>query len=156
MRERKNMKLAELLLERKQCQDKIIDLKVQILSNLKVQEGDQNCQSVDTLLKEFEMTNDHLHKLIIQINQINCRTVVPSGALLIEAIAQRDKISSKITLYKEIIKASNQKDYRSLRSEIKTILNVNIDDVKKEIDNLSKQYRVLDTEIQMTNWNTDI
>lgn len=150
------MKLAELLIERSECQNKIIDLKAQALANLKYQEGDKPSIDLKTIKKEFEEINSHLEKLIIKINSANNKFKLSNGMTIAEAIAHRDAIKAKIDFNKEIIKSANAKDYRITRTEIKMILAVDINSLLKEIDILSKEYRLLDNSIQQMNWITEI
>ncbi len=150
------MKLAELLIERAECQNKIAELKTQIVANLKIQEGDKESVNVNDLLDEFSNINSRLAQLVILINTTNSKIKLKNGNTLTEAIALRDSLRAKIDFYKEIIKASNARDYRITRSEIKMVLSLDINDILKEIDALSKKFRLLDNEIQQVNWTVDI
>ena len=150
------MKLAELLIERAECQKKIIDLKIQILANLKIQEGDTPALSIDDLLSEFSNVNNKLEKLVVAINTANSKFKLSNGKTLTEGIAIRESLKAKIDFYKDIIKTSNTKDFRLTRTEIKMVLTLDINHILKEIDKLSKQFRLLDNEIQQVNWTSDI
>jgi hypothetical protein len=150
------MKLAELLIERAECQNKIAELKMQILSNLKVQEGDTPSLNTSDLLSEFARLNSRLEQLVVAINTANSKTQISSGKTLTEAIAQRDAIKAEIDFYKDIVRTANIKDYRVTRSEIKMTLTVDLSYIVKEIDSLSKMFRLLDNEIQQVNWTVDI
>lgn len=150
------MKLAELLIERSECQNKLIEIKSQILANLKYQEGDKPLVDINNLRKQFEEANAYLESLIIKINQANHKFKLNNNMTIAEAIAHRDAIKAKIDFNKDIIKSANTKDYRITRTEIKMILTVDINVLLNEIDSLSKEFRLLDNSIQQVNWITEV
>ena len=46
--------------------------------------------------------------------------------------------------------------HRQTRAEIKMITTVNVSEINKEIDSLSKEIRELDIKIQALNWTVDV
>lgn len=149
------MKLAEALIARADLQKKVTQIRVRMEQNSKVQEGENPAESVEDLLPVFESITDELVKLIKQINRTNAETVL-GGGTLIDAIAERDCIKGKITAYRALYDAAAIKQERYSRSEVKYIRQVDMADLQRKIDGLSKKHRELDTEIQSKNWTTEL
>lgn len=150
------MKLAEALLLRTEYQQKVGNLQSRILSNIKIQEGENPVENPDELLKEIFLINEKLADIIVKINKTNNNTCISDGKTLAEALVERDMIMKKRNILSNIVAEANQKDYRLSHSEVKMHVSMNIAEIQKMIDKLSKQYRQLDTEIQSVNWTTDI
>lgn len=150
------MKLAEALLLRTEYQQKVESLQRRILSNIKIQEGENPTENPDELLKEILLVNEQLADIIVRINKTNNNACISNGKTIAEALVERDMIMKKRSILSSIVDEANQKDYRLSHSEVKMHVSVDIAEIQKMIDKLSKQYRQLDTEIQSVNWTTDI
>lgn len=150
------MKLAEALLLRTEYQQKVESLQRRILSNIKIQEGENPTENPDELLKEILLVNEQLADIIVRINKTNNNACISNGKTIAEALVERDMIMKKRSILSDIVDEANQKDYRLSHSEVKMHVSIDIAEIQKMIDKLSKQYRQLDTEIQSVNWTTDI
>lgn len=150
------MKLAEALLIRTEYQQKIENLQSRILSNLKIQDSEAPNENPNELLKEAISISEQLADIIKKINKANNSKYISNGKTLAEALVERDMIMKKRNILSNIIDKSNEKDYRLTHSEIKMYISMNIAEIQKMMDKLSKQYRQLDTEIQSVNWTMDI
>lgn len=150
------MKLAEALLLRTEYQQKVESLQRRILSNIKIQEGENPTENPDELLKEILLVNEQLADIIVRINKTNNNACISNGKTIAEALVERDMIMKKRSILSDIVGEANQKDYRLSHSEVKMHVSIDIAEIQKMIDKLSKQYRQLDTEIQSVNWTTDI
>lgn len=73
-----------------------------------------------------------------------------------DAIAQRDTLMLKRSIYSDLINTAAQTLNRYRRSEIKILSTVNVTEMQKQVDRMSRQYRELDTKIQAANWNTEL
>lgn len=62
----------------------------------------------------------------------------------------------KLSVLRSFISESADKFERYLKKEIKILSTVNVAEKQKEIDNLSKEYKLIDTKLQGLNWTTDI
>ncbi len=62
----------------------------------------------------------------------------------------------KRSIYSDIISTAAQQSNRYSRSEIKVLSTVNVTEIQKQVDRISRQYRELDTKIQAANWNTEL
>ena len=73
------MKLAEALISRADHLKRIERLKLRLLQNAKVQEGDKPAEKPNDLIKEIERLSDSLARLIQRINSTNSVTVLDAG-----------------------------------------------------------------------------
>ena len=82
------------------------------------------------------------------------------GTTLMEAIAERDRLRAERAMLERLGNAARLDMGRSgfavTRSEIKWRSTVDVADVQKQIDALSKAYRQLDTRIQEANWLVEL
>ena len=150
------MKLAEALLLRAESKKKLENLQHRILANIKVQEKDKPLENPQTLMDEAIELNDQLCILIKRINACNNITKLPTGQTLSEAIVERDAVMKKRNILASVAAKALEKDYRLTHTEVKMNIVVSVEDIQKEIDALSKQFRELDAQIQALNWITDL
>jgi len=149
------MKLAEALIERSDLQKRIAQLKHRMGQNVKIQEGEEAAESIDSLLTEYNAANKLLMKLVKRINKTNASASFMDEKL-IDAIVTRDCLSAKIKAYRELYDAAITRQHRYSRTEIKYVSCVDLSWLQKEIDSFAKDYRILDTKLQETNWNTEL
>ena len=149
------MKLAEALQERADLNRRIEQLKVRILNNTVVQEGEKPAEDPQELLTELDECLEKQEELIIKINLTNCKTIV-DGRSLTELIAQKDCLTWKLHSYRDFVNSASQLARRATRTEIKIFSTVNVKDMQKSVDKMAKELRVLDNMIQETNWKTEL
>lgn len=150
------MKLAEALLQRSEYQTKLENLQTRILANIKVQENEKPHEDPNALLAESFELDDKLCALIKQINRCNNATALDDGRTLAQALTDRDALLKKRNLLAAVTTAASEQNFRVTRSEIKTTVTVDVGTLQKQIDDLSKQFRELDTKIQSANWLTEL
>ncbi|MCC6167878.1 MAG: DIP1984 family protein [Caldilineaceae bacterium] len=102
------MKLAEALNLRADLQKRIAQLKLRLLANAKVQEGDTPAEDPTLLLQELDGYTAQLEMLIRQINKTNNSTVV-DGASLVDMIARKDVLTLKISILRDFVQAAANK-----------------------------------------------
>lgn len=150
------MKLAEALSLRKDLQKKIEQLKVRLVSNVKVQEGDEPAENPDELMKELDGCLKQLEQLIGRINATNMATIAPDGRTLTAMMAQKEVLSKRIEVLRAVFdKASSTQD-RYSRTEIKYVTTVPIKPLNKQINDYSRTLRELDLSIQALNFSVDL
>ena len=150
------MKLAEALLIRADYQKKLENINMRILNNIKVQENDKPHEDPNKLIKESLKINDEMTNLICKINETNHNTKFNEDMNLAQALVKRDSLIKKRRTLDNIVGYAHEPDYRLTHTEIKMNFSINIEDLQKEIDNLSKEFRLLDVKIQEINWTTDL
>ena len=149
------MKLAEALQERADLNRRIAELRSRLASNAIVQEGEKPAEDPAGLLTELDRCVAALEERITQINLVNCRTFV-EGKTLTELLARRDCLSVQINAYRQLLDNASQTAYRARGTEIKVLSTVDVADLQKKVDAMSRQLRLLDNTIQQTNWTTEL
>ncbi|CAK7041933.1 hypothetical protein CUZ56_01055 [Saezia sanguinis] len=150
------MKLAEALLLRAEYQQKIVNLQGRLAQNLKVQEGEQPHEDPEQLLQELLSLNDKLVELIKKVNLANMQTPFDERRTLADALVEREILAKKRQILTTAVSNANQRDYRLTHAEVKLVVTVDIARLQKQIDQLSKEFRELDTAIQARNWTVDL
>lgn len=150
------MKLAEALTLRKEYQEKLENIRTRISQNIKAQEGDKPLEDPNILIKEAMKINDDMCVLIQKINEVNYETKLSNGMKLKDALTLKESILSKRDFLSNIASEAGRKDMRLTRSEIRMNVTVDVVLLQKEIDKLSKEYRMLDNELQSLNWQTEM
>ena len=126
------MKLAEALQERSDLNRRIAELRSRLTDNALVQEGEKPAEDPAELTAELDRCVAALEEIIARINLANCRTTA-EGKTLTELLARRAR-----------------------GTEIKVISTVNVAQLQKRVDAMSRELRQLDNTIQQANWTTDL
>ena len=133
------MKLAEALIERASLKSTLEQIKSRMETNV----------SVLTINTKFT-------DLICKINKTNQTITNSSGTTLSELITRRDNYKHLAKVYRDLYSAATFSQHRYARNEILLVRMVDAAELQKKIDEFSKNYRQLDTEIQGINWTTDL
>jgi len=150
------LKLAEALAERSDCQNRLEELKKRLARSARVQEGEQPAEDSAELLHETERLFARLLELISAINRTNARTAFDSQQSISDAIAKRDVTGKKRDFLSGIAEAASTRQDRYSKSEVKFVPTVSIAQIQKQVDQLSKDFRELDTKLQELNWQTEL
>lgn len=149
------MKLAEALNQRADLQKRIAQLKERLSNNVKVQEGDEPAEKPEDLFKELDGSLKELESLIVRINRTNQETVW-EGKTLTEMIAGKDVLSLQLSVLRSVLEAANVRSDRYSRNEIKFVRTIDVNPLQKQVDDLSRDLRELDSKLQQANWMTDL
>ncbi|MGL6341143.1 MAG: DIP1984 family protein [Waterburya sp.] len=150
------MKLAEALILRADSQKKIHQIQQRLIRSAKIQEGEEPPEQPQILLEELNNLINQLTDLIQKINRTNSSTILDNNLSISDALAQRDSIQLKRSIYDSVVQTAASRQDRYGRSEIKYFSTVNIAELQTEIDRMARDYRELDTKIQQANWNTEL
>jgi len=150
------MKLAEALILRADIKKRIEQLRQRLYINAKVQEGDAPAEKPAALIKEIELSTGEFEALIKKINKTNSNTEFTKGKTLTDALAERDVLVLKRSIYSGLVNAATVTQQLYSRSEIKFVSTVNVGQMQKQADKLAMQFRELDAKIQEFNWKTDL
>jgi hypothetical protein len=150
------MKLAEALILRADCQKRFEQLKQRLVMSAKVQEGDEPPENPKELIKELERVADELGDLIKRINRTNSLTAYQEDKTLSDALAERDVLALRRGAYADLAQAASVTQARYSKSEVKFKSTVNVQEIQRRVDELSKAYREMDSRIQEINWRTDL
>ena len=149
------MKIAEALQERADLNRRIESLRIRLNTNAIVQEGEKTPEDPLQLIEELERCSERLEKLIMRINLTNSFTLV-DGTSLTALIAKKDVMTNKISVYRDFLLCASNVAQRAKRTEIKILSTVDVAQLQKKIDDMSKELRQLDNKIQAANWTTEL
>ncbi|MGA2218084.1 MAG: DIP1984 family protein [Terracidiphilus sp.] len=150
------MKLAEALAERSDCQNRIEDLKKRMVRSARVQEGEKPAEDATELMSEAERLFARLLELISAINRTNAKTAFDNERSISDAIARRDITAKKRDFLSGIADAASTRQDRYSKSEVKFVATLSVAQLQKQVDQLSKDFRELDTRLQELNWLTEL
>lgn len=149
------MKLAEALSLRKDLQARIDQLKTRLLNNIKVQEGEKPTEDPNDLMGELDGCLKQLETLMFRINATNMQTV-HEGKTITQLNAERDVLRMRTDFLRSLTNSASQLNNRYSRTEIKTVATMDVKPLRKQIDKLSEQLRLLDLRIQTLNFTTEL
>lgn len=124
------MKIAEALVLRADHQKRIEQLKARLLRNAKVQEGEQPAEDPEALILEYEALASELVQLIKRINVTNSSASV-AGRSMTQALAERDVLKFRHTMYRDLAQAATITQSVSTRSEVRFKGTVTVSVVQK-------------------------
>ncbi len=149
------MKLAEALHLRADLQKRISQIGTRLGLNAKVQEGDIPAEDPKELLKELDRNIEELQQLITKINLTNSK-IKSEEQTLTEMIARKDTLSLKASILRGFLQEASQKIERYSNKEIRIFSTVNVQELQKQVDQISQEIRLLDVKIQTLNWSVDL
>lgn len=150
------MKLAEALLLRADVQKKVASLRERIARNAIVQSGDKVHEEPSRLIEEAFATLKELETLVVRINQANLKYALPDGRTLTEAIAHRDLLVGQHSVLQHAIAHSQKEPDRYSMAEIKWVATLNVAGLQKQLEDVAKKIRELNTAIQQANWMIEL
>ena len=134
----------------------IEQLRERLRKNAKVQEGDQPAERPELLLEEFERSAAELESLIRRVNSTNSTVMFDSNHLISDAISKRDGFDLRIRALREVIAATSETAWLMTRSEIKSVPTLDAAALQRQLDDLSRRRRELDTQLQAINWQVEL
>ena len=149
------MKLAEALSIRKDLQTRIEQLKMRLLNNVRIQEGEEPAEEPQELMKELDSCLKQLEDLIYRINLTNMHAMSGKKTLT-QLMAERDVLTKRVQTMREVFYKASSSSERYSRTEIKYVTTIDVKSLGKQVDKLSSQLRSLDVEIQSINFTTEL
>lgn len=150
------MKLAEALIIRSDLQKRIDELQQRLIRSAKVQEGERPLENPEDLLLELDNCTNELTDIIQKIYKVNAKEVIDGIGTITDALAKREVLMLKRNTLHSLLNETSIRQNRYSGSEIKILNTVNVSEIQKQIDDISAEYRLLDTKIQEKNWLVDI
>lgn len=150
------MKLAEALSERKAIKTRMEDLRRRLYQNVLVQEGDAPIEDPLALLKDLQREIENFAAIIARINRINNETRMEDGTMLSDAILKKDMLNYLHLSFRNIADKAIPAHERYSAREIKMVPTIDIPAIRKQADEIAKEYRQLDIKIQEVNWKTEM
>ncbi len=149
------MKLATALSERADLQRRLTQLQTRLNNNAKVQEGEKPAEDPADLLRELEGVITRLEELVTRINLTNSQTFA-DGVSMTALLAKRDCLSKKLAVLRDFLDNASARVDRYSQKEIRILSTVDVAKLQKQVDDLSKELRLIDEQIQGLNWTTDL
>lgn len=149
------MKLAEALQERADINRRVEQLRHRLSRNATVQEGEKPAEDPRELINELDSCIARLEELVARINRTNSETAI-GGKTLTELIAKRDALNLKISVYRNFLDMASNLSGRATRNEIKILSTVNVRELQKQLDDMSRDLRLTDNALQQANWTVDL
>ena len=152
------MKLSEALSLRKDLQTRITQLASRLDNNVVSQEGDEPAENPKELLAELKSCIEQFEYYIYCINATNMQVTNDKGVPLTKLLAKREALSRHIQVLQGVFNTASSvgSNNRYSRTEIKSVANIDIKPLRKQVDELSQQYRLLDIEIQTMNFKYEL
>jgi hypothetical protein len=97
-----------------------------------------------------------LLELISAINRTNAKTAFDKQRSISDAIAKRDVTAKKRDFLTGIADAASTRQDRYSKSEVKFVATFSVAQIQKQVDQLAKEFRELDTKLQELNWQTEL
>jgi hypothetical protein len=121
-----------------------------------VQEGETPAEHPDFLFNELTKVIEEQTSWVKKINKTNALTRFDANRSLADALAERDMLMQKRNMMNEILESATIKQDRYSRSEVKFYRTIEVNEVQKQLDELSKLHRELDLKIQEKNWTVEV
>ena len=109
----------------------------------------------DELLSKLDDVFNKLELITKRINYTNSQIMI-NGQTLVDLILTRDAIKMKRKILTTLLDEATIKQDRYSQSEIKFVTIIDVLDIQRQIDDLAKRFRELDTQIQQLNWTHDL
>jgi hypothetical protein len=153
------MKLAEALALRSDAMKHVERLRRRAEACVRYQEGEEPVESAADLLAEADRVLSRLEELIGRINKTSAMTAFDDEITLTEAIARRDVMRLRQSVLTSVADAAAGDDFRGLwrmRSELRDLAAIPVTELRAAADDLARQCRDLDVQIQRVNWEADL
>ncbi|MBU7006184.1 DIP1984 family protein [Phosphitispora fastidiosa] len=150
------MKLAEALILKEDLQERLEKIEVRLLNNANVQEGEIPVENPQDLMADLEQVTEELTGLVIRINRTLGTVKFNDTDTISDIITKIDGILNKREILSNFAEAAMIKPDRYRRSDLRYLSTVNVKELQKQVDELSRQYRELDTRFQEKNWTIDL
>ena len=154
--DRPHMKLGEALSLRSDLQARVEQLRARLKASALVQEGEVPPEDPAALLADFERAADDLELLVTRINRTNLATPLRDGRTLTEALSRRDSLARRWAVMRALADAAVERPQRYSPSEIRMLPTIDVGALRRRIDDLARERRELDAEIQATNWTSEL
>ncbi|CUM55894.1 unnamed protein product [Debaryomyces tyrocola] len=151
------MKLAEALRLRKDYETNLQQLESRILYNCKVQEGDVPSEDPEELIELYLQMSDKLKKLVSNINLTNSELMFKFGKCttpksMTSALAERGELKRQAAAILRFARSGVINMDMYSRKEIKYISTISVKKYRSMADDISRDLRYLDINIQEQNW----
>jgi hypothetical protein len=152
------MKLAEALMTRADLQRRIEQVRSRIAENARYQEGEEPPEDAAGLVEEASELLDRLEDLVVAVNLTNASVRLDDGRTMTEALARRETLRARHSLLSRSADAAQGggAGHRQMRSELRQFAALPVSELRRRADDVARELRELDVEVQRTNWEVDL
>jgi hypothetical protein len=152
------MKLAEALMTRADLQRRIEQVRSRIAANARYQEGEEPQEDAAALVAEVSEALDRVEELVVAVNLTNATVRLADGRTMTAALARRETLRTRHAVLSGAADAAQGQGggYRQMRSELRQISALPVVELRRRADDVARELRELDVEIQRTNWEADL
>lgn len=150
------MRIGEALSRRADLQKRIAQIGPRLQASAVVQEGDSPPEDPARLLAELDELTAELETLVTAINLTNAASRLAGGLTVTAALARRDILATRQSVLRAAVGAVADTQARYSRSEIRLQRQIDVAALRKQLDDLARERRELDTLIQEYNWTADL
>ena len=144
---------------RADLQRRIEQMRSRIAENARYQEGEEPQEDASALVEEASDALDRLEELVVAINLTNATVTLADGTTTMTgALARRETLRARHSLLSRSADAAQGSGggYRQMRSELRQFAALPVSDLRRQADDVAKELRELDVEIQRTNWEAEL
>lgn len=150
------MKLAEALTSRADAQKRLQQVRQRIALSARHQEGESPPEDPRELLEEVDRVAADLERLIRSINKTNAQIEFEPGMTMTDALARRDVLALRRAIVAEAAQHASVRQDRYSKSEVKFVTSLDVKALHRQADEVAKEYRELDAQIQAKNWEAEL
>lgn len=152
------MKLAEALASRASMRNYIALLEKRMQENALAPVDGTPSENPHKLLEQAEALADQLRSIVRRINKTNSLVELEPGLTLDDALAICKSLNKQKSVYEKFAEAATVSYKSGFLDGDSTGIRaaVNVPDVRKRCNELSRKHRELDARIQAANWTTDL
>lgn len=150
------IKLAEALLIKAEYEERLESLRSRLMVSAKVQDGNFPPEDPETLMADVQTCLDTLASLSKRISITQSQTLLVSRQTLADAIVDQEILLKKQSIYQSIIEAGIIPPDTYQGSNMRWLVTVNLAGLNRRIEEMIKEYRLLETEIQKVGWSTEL
>lgn len=150
------MKLAEALLLRADLQKKVASVSARVARNVVVQQGEVPHEDPELLLREGTSVIEELRTQVVGINTAHLTGKTADGRTLTAALAQRNALAQQHALRVAALAATSKEPDRYSTREITWVATVQVKDLQKRLEDLSRSIRETNLAIQAANGTIEV
>jgi hypothetical protein len=150
------IKLAEALLIKAEYEKRLESLRTRLAVSARIQEGNFPPEDPETLLADVQTCLEALASLSKRISITCSQTLLESRKTLADALIDQEILLKKESIYQSTIEAAIIPTDPPETSNILWRSTVNIAGLHRRIEDILKEYRLLETQIQKASWSTEL
>ncbi|MGK7944576.1 MAG: DIP1984 family protein [Microcystaceae cyanobacterium] len=156
LKEDSPIKLAEALLIKAEYEERLESLRSRLMVSARVQDGSFPPEDPETLIADVQTCLNHLASISKRISITQSQTLLDSRQTVAAAIVDQEMLLKKQSIYQSIIEGGIIPSDVAQGSSIRWLITVNLAGLNRRIEEMIKDYRLLETEIQQVSWNTEL